>query len=294
MTNETKQEFYNRLRQEREEKNKLDEIRAVFHKRFFYRTVALVIALGVIFVNRTNPIFASVFKNKKTAFESEALIKFEADFSLNSVAKGDLLRGEEIIILNNRIGKKKPSLPIAAAASQAAIKEYLERENVAAEKKNIVSENKTVRSGIPKKISLPFLGIDADIQEVGLASGGGMGAPSSFKKVGWFKLGARPGEIGNAVLAGHLDTYSDKGGVFWNLSKARSGDYIYITDDFGKKMRFRITRSESYNVFSAPMEEIFGSIGVPRLVLITCDGAWNSEKGGYDNRLVVFADYDPE
>lgn len=153
---------------------------------------------------------------------------------------------------------------------------------------------KPEKVGIPKKITIPISGVDASIQEVGLTSGGEMATPNNFKNVGWFNLGARPGEIGSAVVAGHLDTYTDNGGIFWNLNKLKPGDYVYVTDDNGIKRRFRVSRSEVYRVDKAPMEEIFGSKGVARFNLITCNGAWDNGEKSYNKRLVVYTDYDPE
>lgn len=164
-------------------------------------------------------------------------------------------------------------------------------------KNNIIKNKPEIKPeevGIPKSFSIPLLAIHTNVQPVGLITGGEMGTPNNFKDVAWFNLGVRPGEAGNAVLAGHLDTNLGKGGVFWNLNKVQPGNYVFVYDKNNKKMRFRVVRSEVYGADNAPMEEIFGSSDEARLNLITCDGAWDRENKNYNERLVVYTEYDPE
>ncbi|GAJ99979.1 class F sortase [Geomicrobium sp. JCM 19055] len=57
----------------------------------------------------------------------------------------------------------------------------------------------------PTSISIPTLNIDAPIVEVGQLDNGQMGVPDNGDDVGWYEPGTKPGGIGNAVLAGHVD-----------------------------------------------------------------------------------------
>src|SRR5688572_8435793 len=57
----------------------------------------------------------------------------------------------------------------------------------------------------PTRLEIPSLGIDAAVQEVGITKKGTMGVPRGYDEAGWYKYGAAPGELGSAVLAGHLD-----------------------------------------------------------------------------------------
>ncbi len=65
---------------------------------------------------------------------------------------------------------------------------------------------KKINIGLPKKLDMPRLGLEAQIVEAGIDKSGAMETPDNYKDVGWFNLGVRPGEIGNAVITGHLDT----------------------------------------------------------------------------------------
>ena len=118
-----------------------------------------------------------------------------------------------------------------------------------------------------------------------------MGVPSNDWGVAWFNLGPKPGEIGSAVIAGHLDSKSGQPAVFWNLDKLGIGDYIYITDGNNNKKSFQIISFEKYGTETAPMEKIFGASDGAYLNLITCGGVWDKAKNNYSERFVVFTEY---
>ncbi len=58
----------------------------------------------------------------------------------------------------------------------------------------------------PKILSIPKLEVNAEIETVGLDNKGAMDVPKNAMNVAWYNLGPKPGEKGNAVMAGHLDT----------------------------------------------------------------------------------------
>ncbi len=143
----------------------------------------------------------------------------------------------------------------------------------------------------PSHLVIPSISVNAVIQEAGIASSGRMGVPTNFSDVAWYKLGPKPGEIGSAVIDGHLDTARDANAVFVNLGELKIGDEIAVIDKTGKKIRFRVTEKEIYDDESAPLAKIFDQNGnTARLNLITCDGVWNQNEKSYDKRLVVYSE----
>jgi len=142
--------------------------------------------------------------------------------------------------------------------------------------------------GLPMRLKIPSLKVDAAIEDVGVTPGGAMAAPGNTVQVGWFKLGPRPGEKGSAVIAGHLDGIHGEAGVFIDLYKLKKGDKLYIEDDKGKSMTFVVQESRTYNPGYA--EEVFSSNDGAHLNLVTCDGAWDGTIKSYSKRLVVFTD----
>ena len=152
-------------------------------------------------------------------------------------------------------------------------------------------EDKENGFGIPSylNISTPSINVDTNIQTLGITSNGDMDVPSNINEVGWFNLGPRPGEKGNAVIAGHFNGPNGKEGVFANLDKLKAGDKLFIKDSKGTLITFVVRESRIYDPGYA--EEVFSSNdnGI-HLNLITCDGIWDKDKKSYDKRLVVFAD----
>lgn len=142
----------------------------------------------------------------------------------------------------------------------------------------------------PIAIYIPAISIRAPIVPVGLRSDGLMDIPEQADEVGWFSLGFLPGEIGNSVVAGHLDTADGKPGVFWNLRQLQDGDEVIVEYPYGKQQKFRVIHRETYPMDDAPMEHIFGTSTGARLNLITCNGLWQESVQTYNRRLVVYTE----
>lgn len=143
--------------------------------------------------------------------------------------------------------------------------------------------------GSPETLSIPKIGVKASIEEVGLDSQGRMDVPQNPWDVAWYDLGFKPGQDGNAVIDGHLDTKTTTA-VFYNLKNLDPGDEIDVTDNLDHTYKFKVSDLESYNYDQLPLKTIFASAGKPRLVLITCDGTFDFSAENYSNRLVVYSD----
>jgi LPXTG-site transpeptidase (sortase) family protein len=144
--------------------------------------------------------------------------------------------------------------------------------------------------GTPTELLIQSLHIQAPIVGVGVLRDGRMETPNNAFEVGWFKNGPKPGKRGNAVLAGHLDTVLGTPGVFWSLDTIKEGTDIQIRDAYGQLLHFKVQKTQTYKTSESPVEEIFTKGFAPRLILITCDGAWNEHLKDYERRLVVEAD----
>jgi sortase A len=124
------------------------------------------------------------------------------------------------------------------------------------------------------------------IEPVGLQAGA-LGVPTNVWDVGWFQLGPRPGDVGNAVIDGHLDSATGPA-VFLGLHNLRVGDRIYVTDRAGIERGFVVTELHSYSLTDAPLARIFGRSSARHLNLITCSGTWQVQAHQYNERLVVY------
>jgi len=144
------------------------------------------------------------------------------------------------------------------------------------------------RAPLPTRLKIATLGVDAPIVPVGLEPSGIMASPSRASDVGWYKLGPRPGEPSNAILAGHID-WNGEIGVFNQLHTLAPGDVIEVQSEGGATHRYVVESVRSYNNATAPVEEIFGGTDGPVLTLITCTGPYDPVTRSYPDRLVVRA-----
>jgi hypothetical protein len=72
--------------------------------------------------------------------------------------------------------------------------------------------------GLPVRLRIPAIAVDAAVEHVGLTPDGAMDVPASYADVAWYTLGPKPGEPGNAAIAGHLDSPTART-AFWDLRK---------------------------------------------------------------------------
>lgn len=159
--------------------------------------------------------------------------------------------------------------------------------------KNVVALSEKEQSifGLPVRLKIPAINVDAVVESLGITSSGNMDTPKGPEDVAWYNLGDRPGEIGSAVIAGHYGTWKNgKKSVFDNLHKLKKGDKIYIEDEKGVTITFVVREIQSFKP-NADASDVFSSDDEKaHLNLITCEGIWNKDSKSYSQRLVVFTD----
>ena len=139
----------------------------------------------------------------------------------------------------------------------------------------------------PTRLLVPSINVNAAVESVGMDSQGRMGVPSQASNVAWYKLGSAPGDVGNAVIAGHLD-WTTGPAVFWYLGRVRKGDTISVARADGSSVQF-VADATSTVPYDSSTDSLFTKNGPPALTLITCAGAWDRARGTYLQRLVVHA-----
>lgn len=144
--------------------------------------------------------------------------------------------------------------------------------------------------GLPIRLKIPNINVDAPIEYVGLTPDGAMDMPKSYVDVGWFNLGRRPGENGSAVITGHFGTIDKRPQVFNNLHKLLKDDKIYIEDEKGRNIIFVVREIKRYGKDEDSSGIFSSSDGKAHLNIITCVGVWNKAEKTFSERLVVFTD----
>jgi len=141
---------------------------------------------------------------------------------------------------------------------------------------------------VPVALAIPAIGVDTRLIDLGLTAAGALQVPSSTAVAGWYTGSSRPGAIGPAVIAGHIDSYLGPG-VFFRLSQLRPGDRVYVRRADGTIVLFRVTAVLSYPKNRFPTEAVYGPTPDAELRLITCGGAFDYSLRSYLSNTVVYA-----
>ncbi|MFC7320231.1 class F sortase [Halobacillus campisalis] len=149
--------------------------------------------------------------------------------------------------------------------------------------------NQPAQGVVPASLEIPSINVSASITPEGLTNSGGMEVPDNDVDVGWFEPGTKPGNKGNAVLAGHVDSYQGPA-VFFELDELKAGDEVILTGTDGSVLTFTVREVIAYPRNEAPIETIFGSSDSRSLNLITCTGLFDSEAQTHQDRLVVYTE----
>ena len=142
----------------------------------------------------------------------------------------------------------------------------------------------------PVTLAVPALGIEAPVDPVGVRDDGQMTIPDDVDRVGWYRFGPVPGGEGSAVLAGHVDAREQGLGELAPLREAEVDAEVLVTDAAGGTTRWRVVSQEQIDKQALPVERLFVREGPPRLVLVTCGGAFVPGYGGYESNVVVVAE----
>jgi Sortase domain len=144
------------------------------------------------------------------------------------------------------------------------------------------------RGASPKAVVIRKIGVAAPLIRLGLGPGRRMEVPEDFSVAGWYVGGPRPGELGPAVIAGHVD--SKRGpAVFYRLGELRRGDLIVVRYSGGFQVRFRVERTERHPKAAFPTSRVYGRTAGAKLRLITCGGTFDRASGHYRDNVIVFA-----
>lgn len=144
---------------------------------------------------------------------------------------------------------------------------------------------------VPTSVLIPAIGVDAPCVQLNLTADE-VEVPEDFGDTGWWVQTRKPGEIGPAVIGGHVDSKSGPA-VFYRLRDLRPGDEVTVRDADGESRVFVVNQDPiQVDKYERP-PEVFGfGEGRPELRLITCGGDFNPSIGHYTDNIVVFC-HDP-
>jgi sortase (surface protein transpeptidase) len=142
-------------------------------------------------------------------------------------------------------------------------------------------------AALPVRIQIPSIDLNTQLTQLAVNSTDQPSAPPNPWVPGWYPASPAPGDVGPAIIAGHLDTYTGPA-IFWRLSQVQVGDTILISRADGTTITFDVYRIQAVSQQNFPSQEVYGPTPFPELRLLTCAGTWNSAIGKYSQNLVVF------
>ncbi|GIF70005.1 hypothetical protein Ais01nite_80400 [Asanoa ishikariensis] len=142
----------------------------------------------------------------------------------------------------------------------------------------------------PASIHISRIGVKAKIMNLGLNEDDTLQVPPLDKAemAGWYSLGASPGELGNAVVVGHVTT-KENTAVFFRLGELKKDDKIMIKRKDGSRVNFTVDGVKAYPKKKFPTDLVYGPNERAGLRLVTCGGKFDAKAHNYLDNVVVFA-----
>ena len=149
----------------------------------------------------------------------------------------------------------------------------------------------SLHQSLPVSVAIPTIGVQSKLLHLGRNEDGTMEVPNlitSANDAAWYKYSVTPGQIGTAVIEGHVDSYQGPA-VFFRLGALRPGNHINVTLADGITAVFRVTGVREYAKDKYPANTIYAPANYAALRLITCGGGFDAATGRYLSSVVVFA-----
>jgi Sortase domain len=140
----------------------------------------------------------------------------------------------------------------------------------------------------PVRLEIPAIGVCAPLVRLGLDADGRMQVPGDFQAAGWFTGAAEPGQLGPAVIAGHVDSRTGPA-VFYRLRDLRPGDQVRVVRADRRVLRFEVESLARFPKPALPADQVYGPTTAPALRLITCAGTFDHWRRSYRDNLLVSA-----
>lgn len=144
---------------------------------------------------------------------------------------------------------------------------------------------------VPVHLDIPAIKLHTKLTQLGLNEDGTVEVPPLGGDVpaGWYRNSVTPGEVGAAVLVGHVDSARDGPAVFYRLGDLRPGDDITVRRADGTTATFQVETVALFPKNKFPTDLVYDPVPYPGLRLITCGGSFDRKRSSYRSNLVVTA-----
>jgi sortase (surface protein transpeptidase) len=138
----------------------------------------------------------------------------------------------------------------------------------------------------PVSLRIPAIGVATTLGELGLNPDRTVQVPTDFTQPGWFGLGPVPGQLGSAVILGHVDSYQGPA-VFFRLGSLHTGDQVDVALTNKTVAHFGVTTVTTYPKEQFPAQLVYAPHGGSTLNLVTCGGEFDTHTRSYRSNVVV-------
>jgi len=144
-----------------------------------------------------------------------------------------------------------------------------------------------VARSTPVSLTIPAIGLEVSLSTLGLNPDGTVQVPTDVQQPGWYQLGPSPGQLGSAVILGHVDSYLGPA-VFFKLPELVAGDQVDVTLADGVRATFVVNTVVLYPKATFPTSLVYASHDYQALQLVTCGGTFDPDTGHYQSNVVVY------
>lgn len=151
----------------------------------------------------------------------------------------------------------------------------------------VMSESK------PVSLEIRAIGVKSSgMLELGQTVQGSLEVPPpgpDYDKVAWYRNSPTPGELGPAVLVGHIDSAAKGPSVFFRLGDVHKGNTIRVTRADGTVAVFKVDDVKRFHKADFPTRLVYSNTDHAALRIITCGGPFDRDSGSYVDNTVVLA-----
>jgi Sortase domain len=148
---------------------------------------------------------------------------------------------------------------------------------------------KPMSKSTPVRVQVPSIGVDSTLMSLGLLADGSLQVPPAAFPAGWYNGAPTPGQLGPAIIVGHID-WAGVNGVFYRLHSLLPGAEIDVTRADGSTAVFRVLSVHEYAKDAFPTKLVYGNTAYSALRLITCGGAFDAKAHSYEDNIVAYAE----
>lgn len=143
---------------------------------------------------------------------------------------------------------------------------------------------------VPVSVDIPSIAARSTLVPLGIDARGALQVPpvQTPMQAGWFTGAPTPGEVGPALIVGHVDG-NRQPGIFYRLDDLRPGDPILVRRADNTTALFAVEQVEQVAKANFPTARVYGNTDAADLRLITCGGSFDPAARSYRDNIIVFA-----